>query len=202
MNLRWLVAIAAFALASPAARAELIVSTGVDNSGTDNVIFNACNAPIGGAALTVAGCLNTDHTQVVSFTAEESITASGGQARVDATDTTGFSQLSISVSGSTFNKLVLNIDSRLDGSVTFSDGVTTSSSFPLDQNGQNFFTITGGPFTFIQITTALGVTLTDLVVDAEQFRIGLAAATIPEPTTLLLLGLGLAVLGAARLRRC
>jgi len=201
MNLRWLPAIATLVLATPTAQAVLIVNTGVDNSGTDNVIFNACSAPVGGPALTVTGCLNADHTRVVSFTAEENVTASGGQARVDATDTTGFSQLSISASASAFNKLVLNIDSRLNGTVTFTDGVMTSNPFPLDQNGQNFFTITGGPFNFIQFTTAVGGTVTDLVVDAEQFRIGLAAAvTIPEPGALLLLGLGFVVLGATRLR--
>jgi hypothetical protein len=192
---------AGLAFAAASAQAVLMVQSGNIAGGTDNVVFNPCAAEVGGPAFTVEGCFNTDHVRVVRFTSEEMITASGGQARIDATDTDGFSQLRISVENpsATFAKLILNIDSLLDGFVTFSDGVDTSASFALDADGENFFTITGGPFNFIEFTTDDGTTETDMVTNVQQVRIGLAA--VPEPASLLLLGVALAALGAVRRQR-
>lgn len=189
-------------LAFTAATAQaLLVQSGNIAGGTDNVVFNPCAAEVGGPALIVEGCFNTDHVRVVRFTAEENITASGGQATIAATDDDGFSRLRIAVENpsGTFSKLILNIDSLLDAFVTFTDGVDTSTPFALDDNGQNFFTITGGPFNYIEFTTTVGDTQTDMVSDVDQVRIGLAA--VPEPASLLLLGVALAALGAVRRQR-
>ena len=66
--------------ASPiAANATLTLVSGVDGGSgdVDNVIFNACNLNPG-PALTVQGCLNTNHTTLVNFTSTENLLISGG----------------------------------------------------------------------------------------------------------------------------
>jgi len=206
MFIRVFVAIATILVAS-GAHATPIVTTGVDNSDTANVVFNPCDATILGPAPTVEGCVNTDHALVVRFTAEENILANGGQASIDATDSDGYSQLRIEIPGQTFNKLVLNIDSLLDGRVEFSDGVgPASGNFPLNANGQNFFTITGGPFAFIEFRTSnLSGSGMDMVANTQQIRLGgsgipLPPTGLPEPGSLLLIGLALAALAAVRRR--
>src|SRR5262245_37954767 len=55
------------------AQATLILVSGISggNTGTDNVVFNPCDSIVTGPALTVQGCLNTDHAQNVNFTGNE-----------------------------------------------------------------------------------------------------------------------------------
>src|SRR5690606_32194573 len=105
---------------SAMAGAAIIVTPGVDNQGTHNVVSNPCNDNSTGPGLTVQGCLNVNHDYLVNFTSDENLLISGGQASLVAEDG-AFSFLTISLdSGGTFSKLLLNIDSSADGFVTFS----------------------------------------------------------------------------------
>ena len=95
-----------------------------------------------------------------------------------------------------FQSLILNIDALDNGTVAFNDGTNTSSPFALAKNGNNFFTITGGDFSFIEFS----VTGTDNIGVVEQIRIGAkdTVVAVPAPLTALLLGAGFAGFGLAR----
>src|SRR4051812_36042881 len=108
--MRLLALAAALILTAATAEAGIIVTTGVNNAGTDNVISNACTVQIDGPALTIQGCLNTDHNQGVVFVSDENIVyAGGGQAQIVSQDANGFSTLTISLDNNkSYSKLLLN----------------------------------------------------------------------------------------------
>jgi hypothetical protein len=208
-------------LTGPMASAALVVTVGPgSNIGTDNVIGNnSCGPPppIQGPATTVQGCLNTSHTTLVNFTSDENLTYTGGQAAIEAVDGV-FSYLLITLAApmTTFSKLMLNIESTVDGFVTFlgNPGGTGSSPYALSANGENKFTLTGENFTSISFFTTLAnnvvtdiVSSVDLVADGKQVRIGGIQNVpinpdpgVPVPGTLLLLVLGLLSLGRSLYR--
>jgi hypothetical protein len=195
-------------LATSANAAIIVQSGNLAGGSVDNVISAGCNNLVPGPALTITGCLQSDQNFGVDFTSDENIMfGAGGQARVQAI-VGGFSELTIGTTGpALFDILVLNIDevNALDGFVTFT-GVPggTSSSFALG-SGVNFFTITGSAGEGFQsvsfsVTDSSGNAI-DAAADVQQVRLGGGGITVPEPTSMVLLGLGLLCAGFARRHR-
>jgi hypothetical protein len=194
------VAAAAIAVAGSAS-AALIVQQGPGNfPNDDNVVFNPCSAESLGPATSVSGCLLLGPAPDlgVVFTSDELISANGGQATVLNTDG-GFSLLTIALASGDIGTLILNIDvlnSAVNPTVTFADQTGGTGAFALDANGENFFRITGSPSAFVTLNTT-----TDIVVNVQQVRIGVAQGQVPLPGTIALLGAGLAGLGLLARRR-
>ena len=113
---------------------------------------NPCGLATPDTGLSVQGCLNDDHSAIVDLTSNEEITIDGGQATLQATDGP-FSTLTIAAAA--FTTLILDIDADVDGFVTFTDGAGTSAPFALDDDGENFFTLTGIVGNIVTFVTSL-----------------------------------------------
>ena len=178
---------AAIALGSTAAQADIIVVTGVNNQGTDNVLLDPATN-VG----TVTGTVGPDNL-LVNFT---STSGSGllsanpsGQATVSGgAGNSPFSQLGFELANdTTFTRAVFNINAATNGSVQFHvEGINISGGFfeqdfVVDANGQNFFTVTsinGQLIDSISLTALNGATFEDV----RQVRLGgFDVAAVPGP---------------------
>lgn len=204
---------AALVAMTGAANADVIITAGNIPGDTQNVLFDAsCEGNITGPAATIQGCLNQTRAQLVDLTTTgDNLDTQGvGQAQLIAEDGS-FDDLLIELAGGeTFNHLIFNIDvlnGEGDGTATFTASLVGepdfTTTFDLDANGQNFFTVQAINGEFM---TSFLIESSVQLENVNQIRIGPddtggGGIPVPEPGAVGLLGLGIVAVALGRRRK-
>ena len=143
-----LAAVAAITLASAAsARADIIVMTGVNNQGTDNVLLTDATDVAVVEGTVNSGLFGVNFTSS-SGTGLLNADASGQAVITPGTGNDPFTSIRFFLDdNATFTRAVFNLNSATDGSVLIRvtginiDGGVFQEIVEVDANGENFFTV-------------------------------------------------------------
>jgi len=191
------------AVAAANSYAALVIDPTPGNlPGTENVLFNEPGLIASGAL--VQGVLNQSALLVDFYGAGEDLTTPpGGQARVTALDgtftmmTTAMTDPALGITGYQFN-----VNAKSSGDLTIglylANALVYSDTFAIVAGGENWFKVYG---TEGESMSKVTLSSTSEIMDVRQNRIGAAPASVPEPSAIVGMGIGLAMLLRRRLKK-